>query len=63
MAKFDLKGTYAVYLSAMYRNPEGITAAKLAELCCRDKADVSRAVAALEAYLMSHQYTPLLINL
>ncbi|MBQ3182311.1 MAG: HAD hydrolase-like protein [Clostridia bacterium] len=49
MAKFDLKGTYAVYLSAMYRNPEGITAAKLAELCCRDKADVSRAVAALEA--------------
>lgn len=49
MARFGLKGTYAVYLSAMYRNPEGITAAKLAELCCRDKADVSRAIAAMEA--------------
>ncbi len=49
MARFGLKGTYAVYLSAMYRNPEGITAAELAQLCCRDKADVSRAVSALEA--------------
>ena len=49
MAHYDLKGPYAVYLSAMYRNPEGITAAKLAELCCRDKADVSRAVSAMEA--------------
>ncbi len=49
MAKFDLKGTYAVYLSAMYRNPEGITAARLAEICCRDKADVSRAISAMES--------------
>ena len=49
MARFDLKGTYAVYLSAMYRHPEGITAARLSELCCRDKADVSRALASMEA--------------
>ncbi|MBR6514369.1 MAG: HAD hydrolase-like protein [Clostridia bacterium] len=48
MAKYDLKGTYIVYLSAMARCPEGITAAKLAEICCRDKADVSRAISAME---------------
>ncbi len=58
MAKFDLKGTYALYLSAMYRNPEGITAAKLAEICCRDKADVSRAVSAMENRGMITKLSP-----
>ena len=48
MAQFGLKGTYAVYLSSIYRNPEGITAARLSELCCRDKADVSRAISNME---------------
>lgn len=48
MSKYDLKGPYAVYLLAMQRHPDGITAAQLCELCGRDKADVSRAVARME---------------
>ena len=49
MEKYGLKGPYAVYLTTMYRYPEGITAAKLAEQCSRDKADVSRAVSVMES--------------
>lgn len=48
MAKYDLKGPYAVYLLTLYRNEAGVTAAQLCELCARDKADVSRAVRAME---------------
>ena len=48
MGKYDLKGSYSVYFTTMYRFPEGITAAQLVELCSRDKADVSRAMALLE---------------
>ena len=44
MKKHDLKGAYALYLITLYNHPEEMTAAKLAELCKRDKADVSRAV-------------------
>lgn len=47
MEKYGLKGPYAVYFTTMYRHPEGITAARLAELCSRDKADVSRAITQL----------------
>ena len=48
MKKYGLKGPYAIYLAAM-RNADGdITAAKLSELCGKDKADISRAVAAME---------------
>lgn len=49
MEFYGLKGSYAVYLIAMYRRPEGITATELGALCGRDKADVSRAVAILES--------------
>lgn len=49
MEFYGLKGAYAVYLIAMYRRPEGITAAQLGQLCARDKADVSRAVAVMES--------------
>ena len=49
MEFYGLKGAYAVYLIAMYRRPEGVTATQLGQLCSRDKADVSRAVAVLEA--------------
>lgn len=49
MEFYGLKGSYAVYLIAMYRRPEGITATELGALCSRDKADVSRAVAVLES--------------
>lgn len=48
MEKHGLKGPYAVYFTTMYRFKEGITSAKLAELCSKDKSDVSRAVALLE---------------
>lgn len=49
MSAYGLKGPYAVYFTAMYRFPDGITAVRLGELCGRDKADVSRAMALLEA--------------
>lgn len=48
MERYGLRGAYAQYLLAIYRNPEGITAAELAERCERDKAAVSRAVADME---------------
>ncbi len=49
MKPFGLKGTYVVYLIALYKNEDGITAANLCELCNKDKAEVSRAINALEA--------------
>jgi len=48
MAKYGLKGPHAIYLEVMRRHEGGITAAQLCELCGRDKADVSRAVAIME---------------
>ena len=49
MAKYDLNSPHAVYLTALYdASEEGITAAKLGELCRKNKADVSRMVSILE---------------
>ena len=48
MAKYGLKGPHAQCLIAMSRNPEGITAAQLCEICEKDKAAISRTVAELE---------------
>ena len=48
MAKYDLNSPHAVYLTTLYNFEEGVTAAKLGELCCKNKADVSRMVAILE---------------
>lgn len=48
MAKYDLNSPHAVYLNTLYQYEDGITAAKLGELCCKNKADVSRMVAILE---------------
>lgn len=48
MEKYGLKGAHVVYLTTMYRHPEGITAAQLGELCGRDKADVSRTMSSME---------------
>ena len=45
---YGLKGTCIVYLIALYKIPEGLTAAKLCEMCSRDKAEVSRAIKSLE---------------
>ena len=39
MAEYDLNSPHAVYLTTLYNFPEGITAAKLGELCCKNKAD------------------------
>ena len=48
LADFNLKGSYAAYLTTLYQYPEGISSGKLGELCRRDKSDVSRAVSELE---------------
>ena len=48
MEKFGLKGPHAQCLLAMFRYPEGITAAQLCALCDKDKAAISRTVAELE---------------
>jgi len=48
MEKYGLKGAYAQYLIAMDHYPEGITAAKLCEVCDIDKAAVSRVLSEME---------------
>ena len=48
MAKYGLKGPHAQCLLAIDRYPEGITAARLCDICEKDKAAVSRTVAELE---------------
>jgi DNA-binding MarR family transcriptional regulator len=48
MAKYDLKGPYAIYLIALDQHEDGLTARQICELCGRDKADVSRAMTDLE---------------
>lgn len=48
MEKYGLKGPHAQCLLALHRYPEGITAARLCEVCDKDKAAVSRMVAELE---------------
>ena len=48
MAKYGLNSPHAIYLTTLYDYEEGITAAKLGELCCKNKADVSRMVTVLE---------------
>ncbi len=49
MKKIGMKGSFVQYLAAMDRDCEnGVTAAKLCELCDLDKAAVSRAVSEME---------------
>ena len=48
LSKYDLKSSHVTYLLTLARYPEGLTAPKLAELCDRDKADVSRMLSILE---------------
>ena len=47
MVKYDLNSPHAVYLTTLYEFEKGVTAAKLCELCGKNKADVSRMVAVL----------------
>ena len=44
MVRYGLKGPHAIYLVTLAQYPEGITAARLCEICGRDKSDVSRAM-------------------
>lgn len=48
MEKYGLKGTHSVYLLAMERYPDGVTAPQLCEECGKDKADVSRMMSIME---------------
>lgn len=48
MAKYGLKGPHAHCLLAISQYPDGITATKLCDVCEKDKAAISRAVAELE---------------
>ncbi len=48
MKPFGLKGNAVIYLIALYKHPDGLTAANLCEMCNRDKAEVSRAIASME---------------
>jgi DNA-binding MarR family transcriptional regulator len=48
MSKYELNSPHAVYLTTLYDFPEGITAAKLGELCGKNKSDVSRMISIME---------------
>ena len=48
MKHYGLKGSSAVYLTAISRCEGGITAAQLGDICGRDKADVSRTMSAMK---------------
>ena len=48
MEEYGLKGPHAQCLLIMARYPEGITAARLCEVCDKDKAAISRMMVELE---------------
>lgn len=48
MAKYGLKGPHAQCLLTMKKHPDGITAARLCEICEKDKAAISRILVELE---------------
>jgi len=48
MCRLGLRGSHVQYIAAIDRYEEGITAAKLCQVCERDKAAVSRALSELE---------------
>lgn len=48
MERYGLKGVCAKYFITLLKNPDGITAARICDVCYRDKAEVSRTIAALE---------------
>ena len=48
MKPYGLKGSCVIYLISLFKNPDGLTAAELCELCNKDKAEVSRALSVME---------------
>lgn len=49
MERYGLKGAYTQYLLAIAQRPQGITAAKLCEICDKNKAAVSRILTEMES--------------
>lgn len=50
MEQYGLKGSFAIYLAALSRYPDGVPAARLCEICEKDKAAVSRTVSEMEKH-------------
>lgn len=48
MAEFGLKGAHVMCLFFLNQNPQGLTAARLCQLCAEDKAAISRTIASLQ---------------
>ena len=48
MAEFGLKGAHVMCLFFLSQNPEGLTAARLCQLCAEDKAAISRTISSLQ---------------
>ena len=48
MEHYGLKGPHAMYLLTIDRFQSGITAARLSEVCGKDKSDVSRAISHMQ---------------
>ena len=55
MERYGLKGAYTQYLLAIARRPEGMTAAKLCEICDKNKAAVSRILSEMESIGLIHR--------
>lgn len=48
LAEYGLKSAHALYLTTIYKHPDGITTAQLCEECGKDKSDASRMISILE---------------
>ena len=48
LAVYGLKSAHAMYLTAIYKHPDGITIGRLCEECGKDKSDASRMISILE---------------
>ena len=48
MIKYGYKGAFAQYLVVLRRYPDGITSAKLCEICDKDKAAISRVLTEMQ---------------
>lgn len=44
MARFNLNASHVIYILALYKHPDGLTAMRLSDISDKDKSDVSRAL-------------------
>lgn len=54
MHEFDLRGTHVMCIYYLQRNPDGLTASRLAQLCGEDKGAISRTLAILQEKGLIH---------